>query len=36
VLVEASGPNLLPPGVVAPATLSALKASSGVRIDPLF
>lgn len=36
VLIEASGPNLLPPGVVAPATLSALKASSGVRIDPLF
>lgn len=36
VLIEASGPSLLPPGVVAPTTLSALKASSGVRIDPLF
>ncbi len=36
VLIEASGPALLPPGVISPSTQSALKAMSGVRIDWLF
>lgn len=36
VLIEASGPGYLPPGVISAATQSALKVMTGVRIDPLF
>lgn len=36
VLIEASGPGMLPPGSITPSTQAALNTMSGVRIDPLF
>ena len=36
VLVEASGPALLPPGAITEATQTALNTMLSVRIDPLF
>ena len=36
VLIEASGPGRLPPGVIAAATQAALETMNEVRIDPLF
>jgi hypothetical protein len=36
VLIEASGPGWMPPGMIASSTQAALAISQNVRVDPLF